>query len=126
MCNDILKLLKIKDNNIKITKVEEDVVIRGKKSNVIFGTLSYKPMTCPHCYHTNPNRIHKHGKRLSRITFLRFQEIAVYLNLLKQCFKCMDGKCYASTESMRISLLIRLEPLNSIMVRLKELIKKLN
>ncbi|MGX0564002.1 hypothetical protein ACUW9G_002226, partial [Staphylococcus schleiferi] len=26
MCNDILKLLKIKDNNIKITKVEEDVV----------------------------------------------------------------------------------------------------
>ncbi|MGX0563962.1 hypothetical protein ACUW9G_002184, partial [Staphylococcus schleiferi] len=30
MCNDILKLLKIKDNNIKITKVEEDVVIRGK------------------------------------------------------------------------------------------------
>ncbi|EPD49217.1 hypothetical protein HMPREF1208_01784, partial [Staphylococcus sp. HGB0015] len=27
MCNDILKLLKIKDNNIKITKVEEDVVI---------------------------------------------------------------------------------------------------
>ncbi|EPD48019.1 hypothetical protein HMPREF1208_02060, partial [Staphylococcus sp. HGB0015] len=29
MCNDILKLLKIKDNNIKITKVEEDVVIRG-------------------------------------------------------------------------------------------------
>ncbi|CAD7358987.1 transposase [Mammaliicoccus fleurettii] len=126
MCNDILKLLKIKDNNIKITKVEEDVVIRGKKSNVIFGTLSYKPMTCPHCYHTNPNRIHKHGKRLSRITFLRFQEIAVYLNLLKQRFKCMDGKCYASTESMRISLLIRLEPLNSIMVRLKELIKKLN
>ncbi|UXR55468.1 transposase family protein [Staphylococcus schleiferi] len=126
MCNDILKLLKIKDNNIKITKVEEDVVIRGKKSNVIFGTLSYKPMTCPHCYHTNPNRIHKHGKRLSRITFLRFQEIAVYLNLLKQRFKYMDGKCYASTESMRISLLIRLEPLNSIMVRLKELIKKLN
>ncbi|QPA23921.1 transposase [Mammaliicoccus fleurettii] len=126
MCNDILKLLKIKDNNIKITKVEEDVVIRGKKSNVIFGTLSYKPMTCPHCYHSNPNRIHKHGKRLSRITFLRFQEIAVYLNLLKQRFKCMDGKCYASTESMRISLLIRLEPLNSIMVRLKELIKKLN
>ncbi|QGS46107.1 hypothetical protein FOB90_05155 [Mammaliicoccus fleurettii] len=126
MCNDILKLLKIKDNNIKITKVEEDVVIRGKKSNVIFGTLSYKPMTCPHCYHTNPNRIHKHGKRLSRITFLRFKEIAVYLNLLKQRFKCMDGKCYASTESMRISLLIRLEPLNSIMVRLKELIKKLN
>ena len=114
MCNDILKLLKIKDNNIKITKVEEDVVIRGKKSNVIFGTLSYKPMTCPHCYHSNPNRIHKHGKRLSRITFLRFQEIAVYLNLLKQRFKCMDGKCYASTESMRISLLIRLEPLNSI------------
>ena len=126
MCNDILKLLKIKDNNIKITKVEEDVVIRGKKSNVIFGTLSYKPMTCPHCYHSNPNRIHKHGKRLSRITFLRFQEIAVYLNLLKQRFKCMDGKCYASTESMRISLLIRLEPLNSIMERLKELIKKLN
>ncbi|EPD51150.1 hypothetical protein HMPREF1208_01116 [Staphylococcus sp. HGB0015] len=80
MCNDILK-----DNNIKITKVEEDVVIRGQKSNVIFGTLSYKPMTCPHCYHSNPNRIHKHGKRLSRITFLRFQEIAVYLNLLKQC-----------------------------------------
>ncbi|NHA37948.1 hypothetical protein C1O35_02610 [Staphylococcus schleiferi] len=121
MCNDILK-----DNNIKITKVEEDVVIRGQKSNVIFGTLSYKPMTCPHCYHSNPNRIHKHGKRLSRITFLRFQEIAVYLNLLKQRFKCMDGKCYASTESMRISLLIRLEPLNSIMERLKELIKKLN
>ncbi|EPD50746.1 hypothetical protein HMPREF1208_01219 [Staphylococcus sp. HGB0015] len=97
MCNDILKLLKIKDNNIKITKVEEDVVIRGKKSNVIFGTLSYKPMTCPHCYHTNPNRIHKHGKRLSRITFLRFQEIAVYLNLLKQRFKCMVcGRTFTS------------------------------
>ena len=91
------KLLKIKDNNIKITKVEEDVVIRGKKSNVIFGTLSYKPMTCPHCYHTNPNRIHKHGKRLSRITFLRFQEIAVYLNLLKQRFKCrVCGRTFTS------------------------------
>ncbi|CAD7358829.1 IS1181 transposase [Staphylococcus schleiferi] len=97
MCNDILKLLKIKDNNIKITKVEEDVVIRGKKSNVIFGTLSYKPMTCPHCYHSNPNRIHKHGKRLSRITFLRFQEIAVYLNPLKQRFKCrVCGRTFTS------------------------------
>ncbi|QGS46749.1 hypothetical protein FOB90_08770 [Mammaliicoccus fleurettii] len=54
-------------------------------------------MTCPHCYHTNPNRIHKHGKRLSRITFLRFQEIAVYLNLLKQRFKCrVCGRTFTS------------------------------
>ncbi|GGA94494.1 hypothetical protein [Staphylococcus muscae] len=39
--NDILKLIKIKDGNIQVMKVEEDVEVRGRFSTVVYGTLSY-------------------------------------------------------------------------------------
>ncbi|UXR34039.1 ISL3 family transposase [Staphylococcus simulans] len=89
MCNDILKLLKIKDENIKVMKVEEDVEVRGQLSTVVYGTLSYKPEACMKCGCVNDGQIHKHGKRVSRLTLLKSQESNVYLNLAKERFKCL-------------------------------------
>ncbi|KIX89876.1 transposase [Staphylococcus microti] len=61
MCNDILKLLKIKDKNIQVVDVQDDVEVRGQRSTVIHGTLSYLPEACEWCGHKNEGQIHKHG-----------------------------------------------------------------
>ena len=111
MNNHILKLLKIKDENIRGTDVEEIVEIRRVKSTVIHGILTYEPSGCPLYLKAKHNQIHKHGKRASRITYLKFQEVGIYLKLLKQRFKCMcclktftaktsvvDDNCYISNQ----------------------------
>ncbi|QLK85484.1 transposase family protein [Staphylococcus sp. 17KM0847] len=88
MCNDILKLLKIKDKNIQVVDVQDDVEVRGQLSTVIYGILSYIPQCCEKCGHKNESHIHKHGKRISRLMLLKSQEAYVYFNLAKQRYKC--------------------------------------
>ncbi len=49
----------------------------------------YKPSACPCCGIKNEGQIHKHSKRVSRIILLKTQGYKTYLNLAKQCFKCL-------------------------------------
>ncbi|EHS07901.1 TPA: ISL3 family transposase, partial [Staphylococcus aureus] len=86
MCNDTLELLRIKDENIKYINQEIDVIIKGKKATVVNAVLTYKPSACYCCGVKNEGQIHKHGKRVSRITLLKTQGYNTYLNLAKQRF----------------------------------------
>ncbi len=52
--------------------------------------LTYKPSACYCCGVKNEGQIHKHGKRVSRITLLKTQGYNTYLNLAKQRFKCLE------------------------------------
>ncbi|CAA3802902.1 IS1181 transposase [Staphylococcus aureus] len=90
MCNDTLELLRIKDENIKYINQEIDVIIKGKKATVVNAVLTYKPSACYCCGVKNEGQIHKHGKRVSRITLLKTQGYNTYLNLAKQRFKCLE------------------------------------
>ncbi|MGV3041772.1 ISL3 family transposase [Staphylococcus rostri] len=54
----------------------------------MYGTLSYLPESCMYCTNKDSKQIHKHGKRVSRLTLLNSQESIVYFNLAKQRFKC--------------------------------------
>ncbi|HGZ7777423.1 TPA: transposase family protein, partial [Staphylococcus aureus] len=45
---------------------------------------------CYCCGVKNEGQIHKHGKRVSRITLLKTQGYNTYLNLAKQRFKCLE------------------------------------
>ncbi|GAB5790388.1 hypothetical protein JMUB7518_27760 [Staphylococcus aureus] len=72
MCNDTLELLRIKDENIKYINQEIDVIIKGKKATVVNAVLTYKPSACYCCGVKNEGQIHKHGKRVSRITCLLY------------------------------------------------------
>lgn len=89
MNNNILKLLKIKDENIKIINVEENVEVKnGKLATTIHAVLTYKPKACQRCGVVNEGQIQKHGKKESRITLPKMSECDTYLFLLKQRFKC--------------------------------------
>ncbi|WJC87096.1 ISL3-like element IS1181 family transposase [Staphylococcus aureus] len=90
MCNDTLELLRIKDENINYINQEIDVIIKGKKATVVNAVLTYKPSACYCCGVKNEGQIHKHGKRVSRITLLKTQGYNTYLNLAKQRFKCLE------------------------------------
>ena len=90
MCNDTLEILRIKDKNIKFVSQDIDVIVKGKKSTVVNAVLTYKPSACPCCGIKNEGQIHKHGKRVSRITLLKTQGYNTYLNLAKQRFKCLE------------------------------------
>ncbi|MBW6332398.1 transposase family protein, partial [Pseudomonas aeruginosa] len=85
-----LELLRIKDENIKYINQEIDVIIKGKKATVVNAVLTYKPSACYCCGVKNEGQIHKHGKRVSRITLLKTQGYNTYINLAKQRFKCID------------------------------------
>ncbi|QLK85666.1 transposase [Staphylococcus sp. 17KM0847] len=73
---------------MQVVDVQDDVEVRGQLSTVIYGTLSYTPRCCEKCGHKNGGHIHKHGKRISRLTLLKSQESYVYFNLAKQRYKC--------------------------------------
>lgn len=108
MCNDTLELLRIKDENIKYINQEIDVIIKGKKATVVNAVLTYKPSACYCCGVKNEGQIHKHGKRVSRITLLKTQGYNTYLNLAKQRFKCLEcnGTFTAKTSIVDESCLI--------------------
>ncbi len=57
---------------------------------MVNAVLTYKPSACYCCGVKNEGQIHKHGKRVSRITLLKTQGYNTYLNLAKQRFKCLE------------------------------------
>ncbi len=75
MCNGYLRITKNKDENIKYINQEIDVIIKGKKATVVNAVLTYKPSACYCCGVKNEGQIHKHGKRVSRITYLKLKGI---------------------------------------------------
>ncbi|MEG1597832.1 MAG: ISL3 family transposase [Bacilli bacterium] len=86
----ILKTLNLKDNNIKfyqnyLTEAE----VKGKRSLIYHGYLTYIPNYCPNCGCVmEKNHIVKHGYKLVKIKLPLISRLNTYLYLNKQRYKC--------------------------------------
>lgn len=85
----ILKSLNLKEENIffKDNYLEERF-IKGKRSLVYSGYLSYKPEYCYACGIIWNKDIVKHGFKLSKIVLPKVSKLNTYLFLYKQRYKC--------------------------------------
>ncbi len=94
--NSIIKLLQIKDQNIKI--IEEGVeerVVNKVKSLVIKGKLSYIPGKCYKCSHEYDEKIVFNGTKTSLIKIPSVSKLHTYLELKKQRVLCKHcGKTF--------------------------------
>ncbi|MGY3725684.1 ISL3 family transposase [Granulicatella balaenopterae] len=86
--------LQIKDPNVTLyDELTEEVVVKGKKSIVAHGKVTYKPKACEHCGCKNEHfSIVKNGTRSSTITLLPCSGMDTSLELSKQRFKCKHCK----------------------------------
>ncbi len=87
--NDTLKLLEIKDPNIKI--LENSLIeckIKNENAFVLQSILSYKPENCYHCYHKTDNKIVFNGFKMVTVKLPPLANGNVYLKLKKQRVLC--------------------------------------
>lgn len=101
--NCITELLNLKEKNIFFEKnFLKKEVVNGVLSNIIQGTLTYKPEYCEHCG-THSSNIIKYGFKTSFITLLKVVEYNTYLSLKKQKFlcKCCNKTFLASTNIVK-------------------------
>lgn len=99
----ITELLNLKEKNIIFEKnFLKKEVVNGVLSNIIQGTLTYKPEYCEHCG-THSSNIIKYGFKTSFITLLKVVEYNTYLSLKKQKFlcKCCNKTFLASTNIVK-------------------------
>lgn len=82
--------LDLKDENITFPeKYCEEKVVRGKRSKVYYGQLSYTPERCVNCGMENQaSSIVKWGFKVSRLTLNSITHYPTYLFLKKQRFYC--------------------------------------
>ncbi len=94
--NNIIKLLQIKDPNIKILEEGvEERLINNINSFVIKAKLSYKPEKCYHCNHEYDNKIVFNGTKTSLIKIPSISKFNTYLELKKQRVLCKHcGKTF--------------------------------
>ncbi len=99
--NSIIKLLQIKDQNIKI--IEEGVeerIVNKVKSLVIKGKLSYIPDKCYKCNHEYDEKIVFNGTKTSLIKIPSVSKLNTYLELKKQRVLCKHcGKTFTLESS---------------------------
>lgn len=88
--NSILKLLNMKDKNIKFDKnFLEEVIIKEKRSLVFYGYLDVDIECCPHCGCID--NIIKNGKKsLKLVKIPNISGLTSYLKLTKQLYKCKN------------------------------------
>ena len=89
--NYIIKLLNIKDKNIKFLKdFYSEKKIKGITYKIITGYLSYKPSFCPKCgcVFNEEQTYEKNGFKSSDILMLDICGYGCKLRLKKQRFKC--------------------------------------
>ena len=101
----IRNLLNIKDNNIFFDKnfcTEE--TIKGVKSKIFHGTLTYQPEACYACGHIFDDQIIKHGFKTSVIKMPSISGFNAYLNLRKQRYFCKH--CH-STFTLKTSVVAK-------------------
>ena len=85
----ILKTLNMKDENIHFHKeFVKEKYIKGKRSLVYRGYLTYIPECCPKCGTYFDNNIEKHGFKNSLIKVPTVSKLNAYLSLDKQRYIC--------------------------------------
>jgi len=85
----ISKLLNLKDENISFDEnFYSEEMIKGVKSQVYQGTLTYQPKHCYSCGCIFDNQFEKHGFKTSNITLPTVSNMNAYLRLKKQRYKC--------------------------------------
>ena len=111
--NNTLKLLNLKDENIIFyNNYLKEGVIKGKRSLIFEGYLTYTPECCPCCGCVFDKNIVKHGYKLSKLTIPKVSNLDSYLYLYKQRYKCrhcnrtfscttneVDKYCYISNNT---------------------------
>lgn len=91
MANSTATATQLKDPNITFYKDLEDVVIKGKKSVLGYGKLTYTPVSCPCCHCENKDySIVKNGTRTSRIKIVSISGLNAYVDLQKQRYYCKN------------------------------------
>lgn len=104
MFNDIKKLLRIKDPNIKISEVNEEIY-KGVRTLVIYATLSPDVSRCQSCglppfdEENGKQRVVKNGTKLSTIRFEAFNHMPLIMKLKKQKFLCRNCQSYSTAQT---------------------------
>ena len=91
--NNTLKILNLKDENIIFhDDYIKELKIKGKRSHVFEGYLSYAPKCCMLCGCIFDKNIVKHGYKLSKINIPKVSNLSsyLYLYLYKQRYKCRN------------------------------------
>lgn len=91
--NNTLKILNLKDENIVFyDDCVKELNIKGKRSLVFEGYLTYIPKNCECCGSLFDKDIVKHGYKLSKIKIPKVSNLNSYLFLYKQRYKCRHCK----------------------------------
>lgn len=82
MTNSIKKLLQIQDENIEINGEIQEEIIKGQRTQIIEGTLTYdvENCRCTNCKKED-QKIVKNGHRETKIKLLKTAELPVILKL---------------------------------------------
>jgi len=91
--NYIVDMLNLKDSNIIFQdNFYSEEIIKGVKSQVYSGILTYNPHRCEACgvKYDNRNQYEKHGFKTSFITLPKVSEMNAYLRLKKQRILCHE------------------------------------
>ncbi|AOA02783.1 ISL3 family transposase [Carnobacterium maltaromaticum] len=101
----IRTLLDLKDKNISFPENYcEERVIKGRKTKLIYATLTYKPVCCTRCGCLNTQfSIVKNGFLTSNIKWISTTHFPTYLVLKKQRFLCRECHCSFLAESTEIA-----------------------
>ncbi len=98
----IRNLLNIKDENIYFDEnFCNEEMVKGVRSKIFYGTLTYQPEACYACGHVFDDRIIKHGFKTSFIKLPSISGFNTYLKLRKQRYFCKH--CH-STFTLKTSL----------------------
>lgn len=121
--NSILKILNMKDENIKFNEnFIEERIIKNKRSLVFKGYLENNFEYCPFCGHDYS--IKKNGTKISLIKIPNISGLTSYLELKKQIYKCKhcNHKITAKTTEIEYRCRISNNTKHSIIAYSKETI----
>ena len=121
--NSILKILNIKDQNIKFNEnFLEERILKDKRCLIFKGYLENSFECCPYCGCIDS--IKKNGTKTSLIKIPKISELISYLELKKQIYKCKqcNRKVTAKTTEIEYRCRISNNTKYSIIVYSKEAI----
>lgn len=105
--NSILKMLNIKDTNIKFDEnFLEERNIKNKRCLIFKGYLKNNLECCPHCGCVDC--IKKNGTKTSLIKIPKISELTSYLELKKQIYKCNQCKKKTTAQTTEIEYRCRI------------------
>lgn len=121
-----LKLLSIKDENIKFIPDFKEKKVKGITYNVLYAILSYPVSCCPKCGCFNDSSVIKYGSKVSEVKLLPINGIPTLLRLKKQRYLCKEcGQTFIAKSSIvdkfcNISNAVKLHILDSLTLKQSE------